>query len=61
MVNLLQSPSGKLLRVKITESSGNIAFDRSVEKAVLAASPIPLPEDPTIFDREITLLFRPRY
>ena len=61
MVNLIQSPSGKLLRVKITENSGNIGFDRSVEQAVLAASPLPLPEDPTVFDRDIVLLFRPRY
>ena len=59
-VNVLQDNSGKVLRVEIAESSGNVAFDRSVEQAVRAASPLPRPRRKAVFDREIVFLFNPR-
>ena len=59
-VNVVQAPNGKVLRVEITQSSGNVAFDRSVEQAVLAASPLPRPKHKAVFDREIVFLFSPR-
>ena len=45
----------------MVRSSGNEIFDRSVEYAVYKAAPLPLPEDPTLFDnfREIEFLFNP--
>ncbi|MCH9671441.1 MAG: cell envelope integrity protein TolA, partial [Gammaproteobacteria bacterium] len=54
-----QIPSGDVIRVVIKQSSGNIAFDRSVEQAVLAASPLPRPKDAALFDREIIFTFDP--
>ena len=59
-VSLVQATNGQVLHVEIAQSSGNIAFDRSVEQAVLAASPLPLPKQPAVFDRELVILFKPR-
>lgn len=41
--------NGDVISVKIAESSGNAAFDRSVETAVRKASPLPVPRDSVIF------------
>ena len=66
LVRVTQIPGGEVVEVKITESSGNQAFDRSVEEAVLRASPLPTPpvpvvsdENTAVFDRDITLAFEP--
>lgn len=40
------SPSGHIIELKRIETSGNEALDRSVEQAILKASPLPLPKDP---------------
>jgi TonB family protein len=48
-----------VLSVRIVESSGNVAFDRSVEQAVRSASPLPRPSDPALYDREIEFTFEP--
>ncbi|MCF6323069.1 MAG: cell envelope integrity protein TolA [Gammaproteobacteria bacterium] len=50
-------PGGDVLDVRITKSSGNAVFDRSVEMAVLKASPLPLPADRALFDRFRVLEF----
>ena len=55
------APGGEVLSVRVVSSSGNSIFDRSVENAVYKAAPLPLPEDPTLFDnfREIEFTFNP--
>jgi len=55
MVRLI--PGGEVLDVRITTSSGDPVFDRSVETAVLKASPLPLPPDPSLFERFRILQF----
>jgi len=50
-------PGGDVLEVSVTKSSGNAVFDRSVETAVLKASPLPLPKDRALFDRFRVLEF----
>jgi colicin import membrane protein len=60
LVLVEQLPSGDVIKVDIVESSGNVAFDRSVEQAVLAASPLPRPRDRALFDRQIKFRFNPR-
>ncbi|MGO2133254.1 MAG: cell envelope integrity protein TolA, partial [Halomonas sp.] len=56
-------PSGELFTVRITESSGNTAFDRSVEEAVQAAAPFSeltqLPASVQRDFRNFNLRFRP--
>ncbi len=56
-------PNGEVIDVQIIKSSGNLAFDRSVETAVYRAAPLPVPSiDSGLFDkfREVKFLFKPR-
>jgi len=48
-VNLL--PSGDVMSAKIAKSSGDVLFDTSAERAVYKASPLPVPKDSTIFEK----------
>ncbi|MCN4144166.1 MAG: cell envelope integrity protein TolA [Thiohalomonas sp.] len=48
-IEIVLLPSGNVVAVKVVESSGNQAFDRSVETAVRKASPLPVPTDSVIF------------
>lgn len=55
-------PSGDVVSVRIIQSSGNSAFDRSVEMAVNKASPLPVPKSSSgLFDhfREVEFVFDP--
>ena len=55
------TPGGEVVSAQVTRGSGNAVFDRSVENAVHKAAPLPLPEDPALFDnfREIRFVFDP--
>ena len=60
-VNVRIIPNGDVIDVQIIESSGNLAFDRSVEKAVQRAAPLPVPAvESGLFDefREVNFVFR---
>ncbi|MFT6100395.1 MAG: colicin import membrane protein [Arenicella sp.] len=49
-INIKLSPDGQVLKVVVINSSGSQDYDRSVETAVLQASPLPFPtveEDPS--------------
>ena len=59
VVRLSQFPGGKVVQVEIQTSSGNAAYDQSVRDAVLRASPLPVPKDPSLFDRNILIVFAP--
>ncbi len=50
-------PSGEVIDAQIVRSSGNAAFDRSVESAVFKASPLPVPPDPDVMEQFRTLRF----
>ncbi|TCV83797.1 cell envelope integrity protein TolA [Sulfurirhabdus autotrophica] len=54
-------PSGDVLSVKLTRSSGNAVYDSAVERAIYKAQPLPLPPEPSLFSkfRELHLQFRP--
>jgi TonB family protein len=54
------SESGDVLDVRITHPSGDAGFDRSVERAVRAASPLPPPPDTYRKEfSDVELTFRP--
>lgn len=55
-----QLPTGDVLHIKLLKSSGNPAYDTAVERAILKSSPLPLPSDRSLFDRELKLTFRLR-
>jgi colicin import membrane protein len=57
--NVVQLPTGDVLSVKLKKSSGNPALDTAIERAILKASPLPLPEPRSLFERQLELTFRP--
>ena len=61
LVKVRLIPGGEVASVNVIRSSGDPVFDRSVESAVLKASPLPLPSDPSLFThfREINFNFDP--
>lgn len=54
-----QLPSGEVLTVKLKTSSGNSALDAAVERAILKSSPLPKPDNPSLFERELSIEYRP--
>jgi colicin import membrane protein len=58
--DVVQLPTGEVLSAKLARSSGNPAYDDAVERAILKSSPLPRPDTPGLFSRELRLTFRPR-
>ena len=54
-------PGGVVISVNLVRSSGDAVLDRSAKVAVFKASPLPVPQDPVVFDqfRELRLTVRP--
>jgi colicin import membrane protein len=52
-------PTGEVLSVKLRKSSGHAGYDQAVERAILKSSPLPKPDRPELFQRELELRFRP--
>jgi colicin import membrane protein len=52
-------PGGEVVEARTVKSSGDPAFDRSAETALLRSSPWPKPPDPALFQREVNFIFRP--
>jgi colicin import membrane protein len=59
IVNIRQLPGGEVLSVNIGRCNGDSVVRRSIEAAVRKASPLPTPTDPSVFDRNLRLEFRP--
>ena len=53
-------PSGDVLTVRRRKSSGHAGYDAAVERAIHAASPLPKPDQPSTFRRDLELKFRPK-
>jgi colicin import membrane protein len=56
-------PGGEVLDARQTRKSGDAAYDSAVERAIRKASPLPVPSDPDLFNREfrnLHLKFRPK-
>jgi len=61
-VRLVMVPTGEVISATVTRSSGHDALDRSVEQAIMKASPLPVPDDIRVFEknfRTLTMKFRP--
>jgi colicin import membrane protein len=54
-----QVPGGEVTQVRIGECNGDQAVRQSIEDAVYRASPLPPPPDPTLFDRNLKIDFKP--
>ena len=54
-----QLPTGEVLAVRLKRSSGNSALDTAIERAILKSSPLPRPDDPSLFQRTLEIKYRP--
>ena len=59
IVNIRQLPGGEVVSVSIGACNADAVVRRSIEAAVHKASPLPAPSDPSVFDRNLRLEFRP--
>ena len=53
-------PTGEILSVSKRKSSGHAAYDEAVERAIYKSSPLPQPDQPGLFQRNLELRFRPQ-
>ena len=60
IVNVRQLPGGEVVDVSFGRCNGDDTIKRSIRSAVHTASPLPLPRDPSVFDRSLTLIFKPK-
>ena len=56
---VVQLPTGEIIDVQLRKSSGVKAYDEAVQRAILKSSPLPRPDRPELFQRALTLRFRP--
>ncbi|MCK5001885.1 MAG: cell envelope integrity protein TolA [Gammaproteobacteria bacterium] len=59
-VIVTQTSLGDVIDVRLKKCVNDLAFQRSIERAVRKASPLPPPPNPEVFDREIHFTFKPR-
>jgi colicin import membrane protein len=59
IVQVRQVPGGQVTGVTITSCNGDAAVQRSIEAAVYRASPLPEPDNPALFDRNLRITFEP--
>lgn len=53
-------PDGSVVgEPRLLRSSGNPALDAAIERAIRKSDPLPKPDDPSVFQRELRLKFRP--
>ena len=58
--DVVQLPTGEIIEVTLRKSSGIRAYDDALERAIRKSSPLPRPEQPDLWQRTLTLEFRPR-
>ena len=60
IVNVRQLPGGEVVDVSLGRCNGDETVKRSIENAVYKSSPLPAPRDLSVFDRSLTLIFKPK-
>lgn len=58
--DVIQLPTGEIISAEIRKSSGSHVYDDAVLRAILKSSPLPKPDAPALFERNLTLKFRPQ-
>lgn len=56
-VQVLQGPSGDVLKVTLSACNGDARWQSSLVRAIQTASPLPAPPDPRVFRKHIALQF----
>lgn len=59
VVDVRQLPGGTVASVSIGRCNGDEAVQRAIEAAVFKASPLPAPDNPRIFERDLRITFKP--
>jgi colicin import membrane protein len=59
VAHITQLPGGEVVSVRIGQCNADAVTRQSIEAAIHRASPLPEPTDPSVFEREIRLTFRP--
>lgn len=59
VANIRQAPGGQVISVALGRCNGDAAVERSIVAAINRASPLPMPSDPSLFEREVRITFRP--
>jgi len=57
---VVQLPTGEIIDAVLRKSSGVRAYDDAVQRAIIKSSPLPRPDRPDLFERALTLKFRPQ-
>jgi len=57
--SIVQLPTGEVISVTLTKSSGNKLLDDAIERAIRSSSPLPRPDRLDQFQREIRITYRP--
>jgi colicin import membrane protein len=57
---VIQLPTGEIIDAVLRKSSGSRAYDDAVQRAIVKSSPLPRPDRPELFQRTLTLKFRPQ-
>lgn len=55
-----QLPTGEIIDVRKTRASAHAGYDDAVERAILKSSPLPRPDSPGMFERQLNLTFCPQ-
>ena len=58
-VSVRQLPGGEVVSANVEVCNGDESVRRSIEAAVYKASPLPDPEDPSLFERNLKFIFEP--
>ena len=59
IVDVRQLPGGTVVNVEVGRCNGDDAVRRAIEAALFKASPLPEPENPRIFERDLRITFKP--
>jgi colicin import membrane protein len=59
VVRVVQLPTGDVVSATVATCNGDEAVRRSIERAVMDASPLPKPPNPALFERNLNVNFRP--
>ena len=59
VVAVVQLPTGDVVSARVARCNGDEAVRRSIERAVMDASPLPRPPNPALFERNLNVSFKP--
>ena len=59
VVTVVQLPTGDVVSARVASCNGDEAVRRSIERAVMDASPLPRPPNPALFERNLNVSFQP--